>query len=53
MMRWAIIFLLMAALLAPLAFTPLGRQFRVEATWLAGLALLLAALFATRRRRMD
>jgi uncharacterized membrane protein YtjA (UPF0391 family) len=53
MMRWATVFLFMAALLAPLAFTPLGRQFRAEATWLAGLALLLAAVFATRRRRTD
>lgn len=53
MMRWATVFLLMAVLFAPLAFTPLGRQFRAEATLLAGLAMLLAAAFAMQRRSVD
>ena len=53
MIRWAALFLAISAVLAPLAFSDLGRQFMHEAKLLVGVGLVAAAtlaLVAFRRR---
>lgn len=50
-MRWASVFLLVAALLSPLGRTDLGRQFTGEAKWIVAAGIVLAVSFFLVQRR--